>query len=121
MSENALDRLAYEYAGANANLNLDEARRAVEAHARRWGGCVSCANSAVHPDHPSWTIRECRLGLRQDECGEYEPVLGGEDTSVRLPRALVERARVVAAERGVSLKTIISEMISAALPRQAQD
>ena len=43
--------------------------------AKRFRGCVSCVHSAPVPWHPSLTARTCKLGLRQDTCGRYTPVV----------------------------------------------
>lgn len=43
--------------------------------ARSFGGCVSCKHSTPVPQHLSLFARFCRLGLAQDTCNNWEPLL----------------------------------------------
>ncbi|MEM1820380.1 MAG: hypothetical protein QXH81_09630 [Thermofilaceae archaeon] len=42
--------------------------------AREYGGCASCRHSVPVPFHLSLMARWCSLGLRQDDCGRWEPL-----------------------------------------------
>jgi len=112
-----IERLASEYAEL-LKVSPEQAQVVLEAHARRWGGCVSCAHCkpAERGGVPDWLCRDCRLGLEQSTCNSWEPLLGGADTAVRLPDALVQLAKVQAAERDLSLKNYISGILYKAMP-----
>ena len=60
---------------AELGLSLDDVKRILAAHARRAGGCISCAYSSPYHGNFSWVARHCVLGLRQDNCGMYKPML----------------------------------------------
>ncbi|MEM1698207.1 MAG: hypothetical protein QXG48_06080 [Thermofilaceae archaeon] len=47
--------------------------------ATQYGGCVSCRYSTPVPHYPSLLARWCRLGLAQDTCNHWEPLIGGEE------------------------------------------
>lgn len=55
-------------------LGPEGVKRELLGLAREHGGCVSCRHSTVVPHHLSLTARFCRLGLRQDTCGRWEPL-----------------------------------------------
>jgi len=59
-------------------LSLEDVKRILAAHAKRAGGCVSCAYSSPYHGKFSWVARHCVLGLRQDNCTMYKPMLQGE-------------------------------------------
>ena len=54
------------------------AERVLRAHAKEWGGCISCVHSRRHPDvtpqeKDFWLRRTCVLGLKQGTCGNHVP------------------------------------------------
>ena len=59
-------------------LTLEDVKRILAAHAKRVGGCVSCAYSSPYHGNFSWTARHCVLGLQQGSCGMYKPILSSE-------------------------------------------
>ena len=67
-------------------LTLEDVKRILAAHARRTGGCVSCAYSSPYHGNFSWTARHCVLGLQQGSCGMYKPMLPSETTEEGKPK-----------------------------------
>jgi len=56
-------------------LSLEDVKRVLAAHAKQAKGCVSCAYSAPYRGALSWTARDCVLGLKQDGCIMYKPMI----------------------------------------------
>ncbi|MEM0459327.1 MAG: hypothetical protein QXZ31_05630 [Thermofilaceae archaeon] len=57
------------------DLGEDGVKTALEKLAKSYSGCVSCRHSTPVPHHLSLLSRFCRLGLTQDTCGSWEPIL----------------------------------------------
>jgi hypothetical protein len=56
-------------------LSLEDVKQVLLQHAQRYGGCVNCAYSSPYHGRFSWTARHCVLGLRQDTCKMYKPII----------------------------------------------
>ena len=65
-------------------LTLEDVKRVLAGHARRAGGCVSCAYSSPYHGRFSWVARHCVLGLRQDNCTMYKPMLPSENVETKV-------------------------------------
>ncbi|MEM4430451.1 MAG: hypothetical protein QXM08_04745 [Thermofilaceae archaeon] len=57
------------------DLGLEGVKRELERIAREYGGCASCRHSRPVPDYLNLMARWCSLGLRQDTCNRWEPLL----------------------------------------------
>jgi len=56
-------------------LGFEGVVKELERIAGMYGGCVSCCYSTPYPDHLSLLSRGCKLGLRQDTCKRWTPLL----------------------------------------------
>jgi len=55
---------------------LDRVKEWLERLARGHGGCVACAYSRPHPANPvDIYARSCELGLSQDRCNRFKPLV----------------------------------------------
>ncbi len=70
--------LINSYAFITEGLSDEEIEKALRAHARIWGGCISCRYSIAHPSCTErkgniWLMRNCQLGLTQSTCNMHTP------------------------------------------------
>jgi len=81
--------VAESYLDAAMLLDLDDldgVERAVLSTAEQYGGCASCRYSRAARNAEEYTrqrgalpitVRTCILGLRQDGCSAFEPIIPG--------------------------------------------
>lgn len=62
-------------AGYILDLGEEGLKEELARLARSFSGCVSCKHSMPVPQHLSLLARFCRLGLAQDTCDSWEPLL----------------------------------------------
>jgi len=82
--------VAESYAGAAMLLDLDDldgVERAVLSAAEQYGSCVGCRYSRASRNAEEYarkrgalpvTMRSCILGLRQEGCSAFEPIIPGK-------------------------------------------
>ncbi|MEM3943305.1 MAG: hypothetical protein QXJ59_04390 [Thermofilaceae archaeon] len=56
-------------------LGEEGVERELRRLAQSFGGCISCRHSEPLPHHITLLARGCKLGLAQDTCGRWEPLL----------------------------------------------
>jgi len=56
-------------------LSLDDVKKILLEHAKRYGGCINCVYSAPYHGRFTWFARHCVLGLRQDGCPMHKPII----------------------------------------------
>lgn len=81
--DTAFGNLIYSYLFLCDGLSDEEIEAALRAHAKKWGGCISCRFSVAHPEARErkgnvWYQRACQMGLSQDGCDMHRPFLEAE-------------------------------------------
>lgn len=80
--DTAFGNLINSYLSKTDGLSYEEVEQALRAHARKWGGCVSCRYSICHPSvsygstDNMWLVRDCQVGLSRSnfvKCPMYKP------------------------------------------------
>jgi len=75
---------SYTDAALALDLDADAVERAVLSAARQYGGCVGCRHSRASRNADEYarkrgalpvTMRGCVLGLRQETCSAFEPII----------------------------------------------
>ena len=74
--EQVANRFMSHWAVALLGLSKKDVKRVLTEHAKQAKGCVSCAYSSPYRGAPfNWVVRDCVLGLRQDGCPMYKPMI----------------------------------------------
>lgn len=74
----AFGNLLSSYCQCFESLKTDEIEQVLRELAKKWGGCVSCRYSILHPDANKrggniWIQRACQLKLVEGECRLHNP------------------------------------------------
>ena len=75
-----VEELIRSYGAVAPEATDEEIWKALLAHAKIAGGCVSCVYSRCHPNWEKykgnpWIARRCIFGLPQDACGMHKSIL----------------------------------------------
>jgi hypothetical protein len=56
-------------------LSLEDVKKVILEHAKKYSGCVNCAYSAPYHGRFTWLARHCVLSLSQTGCTMCKPIV----------------------------------------------